>query len=63
MSLGGSKLPNGKTSATSYGAGGARPVPIARGQPFAGRVAGGGRRDGVYGNRYAIRTCVLRPGS
>jgi hypothetical protein len=63
VSLGGSKLPNGKTSATSYGAGGARAAPIPRGQPFAGRISGGGRRDEVYGNRYAIRTCVFRPGS
>lgn len=62
MSLGGSKLPNGKKSATSYGAGGARAASIPRGQLFAGRIAGGGRREQVYGNGYEIRMCVLRPG-
>jgi hypothetical protein len=62
VSLGGSKLPNGKNSATSYGGGGGRAAPIPRGQPFVGRVAGGGRREEVYGNRYAIRAYILRSG-
>ncbi|KAI0247990.1 hypothetical protein BJV78DRAFT_1276714 [Lactifluus subvellereus] len=48
--LGGKGLSNGKTSATSYGPGGGRAAPIPFGQPFAGRSAGGGRRDQVYGN-------------
>jgi hypothetical protein len=61
VSLGGSKLPNGKTSATSYGAGGGRAAPIPLSRPFAGRFAGGGTREEVYGNRYAIRTCAFVP--
>jgi len=38
-------------SATSYGPGGGPSAPIAAGQPFAGRNAGGGTRDQVYGNQ------------
>ena len=53
VSLGGGRLPNNKKSATSYGAGGGRASPISYGKPFAGRIAGGGNRQGVYGNRYA----------
>ena len=52
--LGSGSLPNGKKSATSYGAGGGRAAPIPRGRPFAGRIAGGGNRNQVYGNRYAF---------
>ena len=62
VSLGSGSLPNGKTSATSYGAGGGRVVPIAH-QPFVGRLAGGGNREEVYGNRYAIHRCDSRPWS
>jgi hypothetical protein len=47
-------LPKNKKSATSYGAGGGQAAPISPGLPFAGRIAGGGNRQGVYGNRYAI---------
>jgi hypothetical protein len=47
-------LPKNKRSATSYGAGGGQAAPISPGLPFAGRIAGGGNRQGVYGNRYAI---------
>jgi hypothetical protein len=53
-------LPNGKTSATSYGHGGGKAALIPLGQPFAGRTAGGGTRDQVYGNRYAEPSyCLL----
>ncbi|KAF8809092.1 hypothetical protein BYT27DRAFT_7094897 [Phlegmacium glaucopus] len=38
-------------SATAYGAGGGRALAIPSGQLFAGRLAGGGTRDQVYGNR------------
>ncbi|TFK39216.1 hypothetical protein BDQ12DRAFT_650289 [Crucibulum laeve] len=38
-------------SATSYGAGGGKQVAIPAGQPFAGRLSGGGTRDQVYGNQ------------
>ena len=54
VKLDGGNLPNNKKSATSYGAGGGRAAPISPGLPFAGRIAGGGNRQGVYGNRYAI---------
>ena len=40
--LGSGSLPNGKKSATSYGAEGGRAAPIPLGRPFAGRIAGGG---------------------
>ncbi|KAF8809096.1 hypothetical protein BYT27DRAFT_7163500 [Phlegmacium glaucopus] len=39
------------TSATTYGAGGGRALAIPSGQLFAGRLAGGGTRDQVYGDR------------
>ena len=55
MSLGGGSLPNNKKSATSYGEGGGRALPIPPGKPFAGRIAGGGNRQGVYGNRYGMQ--------
>lgn len=55
MSLGGGSLPNNKKSATSYGEGGGRALPIPPGRPFSGRTAGGGNRQGVYGNRYGTR--------
>lgn len=42
-------------SATTSGAGGGTPAPIPAGQPFAGRVSGGGTRDQVYGNQYVLR--------
>ncbi|KAH9976919.1 hypothetical protein BJV74DRAFT_861721 [Russula compacta] len=48
--LSGKSLPNGKTSATSYGAGGGRAAPIPLGRPFAGRIAGGGTRAQTFGN-------------
>jgi hypothetical protein len=35
-------------------------APIPRGRPFAGRVAGGGNRNQVYGNRYAFACTALR---
>lgn len=54
VNLDGGSLPNNKKSATSYGAGGGQAVPISPGLPFAGRIAGGGNRRGVYGNKYAI---------
>jgi len=57
--LGSGSLPNGRKSATSYGAGGGRAAHIPLGQPFAGRIAGGGNRYQVYGNRYAF-TCTVR---
>ncbi|KAI0289248.1 hypothetical protein B0F90DRAFT_1796521 [Multifurca ochricompacta] len=49
--LSGGSLPNGRTSATSYGSGGGRSIPIPLGRPFSGRFAGGGTRQEVYGNR------------
>ena len=58
--LGSGNLPNGKKSATSYGSGGGRAEPIPLGRPFAGRIAGSGNRDQVYGNRYAFACTVLR---
>ncbi|KAI0266222.1 hypothetical protein BC834DRAFT_824219, partial [Gloeopeniophorella convolvens] len=48
--LSGGRVANGKSSATSYGAGGGRPAAIPAGQPFAGRTAGGGARPQVFGN-------------
>ncbi|KAI0063858.1 hypothetical protein BV25DRAFT_1990437 [Artomyces pyxidatus] len=44
-----SSLPAGKSSATTSGAGGGRPIVIPPGQPFSGRSAGGGTRTQVYG--------------
>ncbi|KAI0317055.1 hypothetical protein OF83DRAFT_185343 [Amylostereum chailletii] len=44
-----SSLPAGKSSASTSSRGGGTPVTIASGQPFAGRTAGGGTRDQVYG--------------
>ncbi|KAI5999711.1 hypothetical protein EDD15DRAFT_76125 [Pisolithus albus] len=41
----------GKSSATAYGGGGGESIVIPDGQPFAGRSAGGGTRDQIYGNR------------
>ncbi|KAJ7185213.1 hypothetical protein C8R46DRAFT_1059782 [Mycena filopes] len=38
-------------SATSYGAGGGSPVAIPAGQPFSGRMEGGGLRTQVFGTR------------
>jgi len=62
VGLGGSRLPNNKKSATSYGAGGGSAAPIPLGMPFAGRSAGGGNRQGVYGNKYAMpRHALLGP--
>ena len=58
--LGSGSLPNGKKSATSYGAGGGRAAPIPQSRPFAGRIAGGGNRNQVYGNRYAFACTALR---
>jgi hypothetical protein len=58
VKLDGGNLPK-KKSATSYGAGGGQAAPISPGLPFAGRIAGGGNRQGVYGNRYA--TLYTRP--
>lgn len=54
VKLDGGNLPKNKKSATSYGAGGGQATPISPGLPFAGRIAGGGNRRGVYGNRYAV---------
>ena len=54
VDLDGESLPNNKKSATSYGEGGGRPLPIPLGKPFAGRIAGGGNRQEVYGNRYSM---------
>lgn len=59
VGLDGGSLPNNKKSATSYGEGGGRSLPIPLGKPFAGRIAGGGNRQGVYGNRYAMRFSIL----
>ncbi|KAF8492221.1 hypothetical protein F5888DRAFT_933794 [Russula emetica] len=50
VKLDGENLPNNKKSATSYGAGGGQAAPISPGLPFAGRTAGGGDRQGVYGD-------------
>ena len=52
-------LPKNKKSATSYGGGGGQEAPISPGLPFAGRIVGGGNRQGVYGNRYAILSMRL----
>ncbi|RDB27004.1 hypothetical protein Hypma_005072 [Hypsizygus marmoreus] len=46
ISTGGSTKP-----ATSYSNGGGKAAPIPAGQLFAGRTAGGGTRDQVYGNK------------
>lgn len=50
VKLDGGSLPKNKKSATRYGAGGGQAAPISPGLPFAGRIAGGGNRQGVYGN-------------
>jgi hypothetical protein len=50
VNLDGENLPKNKKSATSYGDGGGQAAPISPGLPFAGRIAGGGNRQGVYGN-------------
>jgi hypothetical protein len=64
VGLGGSRLPNNKKSATSYGAGGGSAAAIPLGMPFAGRTAGGGNRQGVYGNRHAmLPLCGSRSGT
>lgn len=44
----------GKSSATSYGYGGGKAAIIPAGQPFAGRSAGGGTRDQIYGTKYVV---------
>ncbi|KAF9461712.1 hypothetical protein BDZ94DRAFT_1167334 [Collybia nuda] len=36
---------------TTYGRGGGSPAPIPAGQIFAGRIAGGGTRDQIFGNK------------
>lgn len=59
VKLNGENLPKNKKSATSYGAGGGQAAPISPGLPFAGRIAGGGNRQEVYGNRYAIPSMWL----
>jgi len=59
VNLDGGNLPKNKKSATSYGAGGGQAGSISPGLPFAGRIAGGGTRQGVYGNRYAILSMWL----
>jgi hypothetical protein len=59
VKLDGENLPNNKKSATSYGTGGGRSAPISPGLPFAGRTAGGGGRQGVYGNRFAMLSMRL----
>ncbi|KAF8137691.1 hypothetical protein EV363DRAFT_675516 [Boletus edulis] len=41
----------GKSSASAYGWGGGSTVVITQGQPFAGRRAGGGTRNQIYGTR------------
>jgi hypothetical protein len=43
-------LPLGKTSTTAYGNGGG-PAAVIQSGFFTGRTAGGGTRDGVFGNR------------
>lgn len=40
-----------KTSASAYGYGGGKSIIIPAGQLFAGRSAGGGTRDQIYGTR------------
>lgn len=47
-------LPVGKNSATVYGGGGGKVVIIPSGSPFAGRTAGGGARNQVYGSRRVL---------
>ena len=47
-------LPVGKNSATVYGGGGGKVVIIPSGSPFAGRTAGGGTRNQVYGSRRVL---------
>ncbi|KAI0266215.1 hypothetical protein BC834DRAFT_875947 [Gloeopeniophorella convolvens] len=42
-------LPAGRTSATAYGNGGGKQITIPAGSPFAGRTAGGGTREQVFG--------------
>lgn len=43
---------SGKSTATSYGSGGGKPLIIPSGQLFAGRSAGGASRSQVYGTRF-----------
>ncbi|KAI0037979.1 hypothetical protein FA95DRAFT_1578473 [Auriscalpium vulgare] len=40
---------DGKFPASAYGDGGGKPEEIPAGQPFAGRMAGGGKRSEIYG--------------
>lgn len=47
---GSSKSTGGKSSASAYGNGGGKSSTIPSGQPFAGRVQGGGSRNNVYGS-------------
>ncbi|KAI6016125.1 hypothetical protein BKA83DRAFT_4338508, partial [Pisolithus microcarpus] len=46
-----SSISLGESSATAYGYGGGKSIVIPDGQPFAGRSAGGGTRDQIFGNR------------
>ena len=59
VNLDGGNLPKNKKSATSYGAGGGQAELISPGLPFAGRIAGGGTRQEVYGTGYAILSTRL----
>lgn len=52
-------LPMGKTSTTAYGNGGG-PVSMIQSGFFAGRTAGGGTRDVVFGNR-SVQAIFCRP--
>jgi len=44
-----SSTASGKSSAVAYGSGGGKPITIPTGQIFAGRSAGGGLRNQIYG--------------